>query len=60
MKYAYSNWKPKHLDVEVEDGVVWFTQDSLIDVLDNLIPTASPDFNNGWDSLAGYLRLEFR
>jgi hypothetical protein len=49
----------KHLDIEEEDGVVWFTKDSLIDVLDSLIPTSSPEFNDGWNTLAGYLRLEF-
>ena len=59
MTHVYSNWSAKHLDIEVEDGVVWFTKDSLMDVLDNTIPVAHPLFNEGWDALAGYLRLEF-
>lgn len=59
MRYVYSNWKPRHLDTVVEDEVEWFTKDSLMEVLDNTIPYGSPDFIDGWESLAGYLRLEF-
>jgi hypothetical protein len=57
--HVYSNWKPQHLDTVVEDEVEWFTKDSLMDVLDNMIPVGHPLFNEGWNALAGYLRLEF-
>jgi hypothetical protein len=58
-EHVYSNWRPQHLDIEVEDEVEWFTKDSLMDVLDNTIPVGHPLFIVGWNALAGYLRLEF-
>jgi hypothetical protein len=58
-EHVYSNWKPKHLDISVVVEVEWFSKDSLINVLDSVIPVGSPDFIDGWESLAGYLRLEF-
>lgn len=42
-----------------EDDELWFRQKDLIQLLEETIPYGSPDFVEGWESLAGYIRLEF-
>jgi hypothetical protein len=44
--------------VEDEEGL-WFSQKDLFNLLEETIPYGSPDFVEGWESLASYIRLEF-
>ena len=42
-----------------DDEALWFQQKDLFNLLDDLVPYGSSDFVEGWESLAGYIRLEF-
>jgi hypothetical protein len=44
--------------VEDDEGL-WFSQKDLFNLLDETVPYGSADFVEGWESLAGYIRLEF-
>jgi hypothetical protein len=44
--------------VEDDEGL-WFSQKDLFNLLEETIPYGSADFVEGWESLAGYIRLEF-
>jgi hypothetical protein len=42
-----------------DDEGLWFQQKDLFNLLKETIPYGSSDFVEGWESLAGYIRLEF-